>query len=146
MKFWTNAVDIFFLEPNGNYDEKCGLLLLNKYFPDSDKGSCPVVHSVAWCDRITFVCWKLVTKSCCCLPEVETCKMYTAELTCTTLYVCTYICSCHAITTWETLFGYRYNQLPRLIKQSSQWLSGPSPPLPVRRTARRLPYRIQIMF
>jgi hypothetical protein len=44
------------------------------------------------------------------------------------------------------LFGYRYNQLPRLIEQSSQWLSGPSPPLPVRRTARRLPYRIQIMF
>ncbi len=78
------------------------LLLLNKYSPDSDKGSCPVVHSVAWCDRITFVCWKLVTKFCCCLPEVETCKMYTAELTCTTLYVCMYICSCHAITTWET--------------------------------------------
>jgi hypothetical protein len=25
------------------------------------------------------------------------------------------------------LFGYRYNQLPRLIEQTPQWLSGPSP-------------------
>jgi hypothetical protein len=29
------------------------------------------------------------------------------------------------------LFGYRYNQLPRLIEQTPQWLSGPSPLLPV---------------
>jgi hypothetical protein len=28
------------------------------------------------------------------------------------------------------LFGYRYNQLPRLIEQIPQWLSGPSPLLP----------------
>ncbi len=97
---WTNAAGILFLEPNRNDDKKRGLLLLNKYSPDSDKGSCPVVHSVAWCDRITLVCWKHVTKFCCCLPEVETCKMYTAELTCTTFYVCTYIRSWHAITTW----------------------------------------------
>jgi hypothetical protein len=29
------------------------------------------------------------------------------------------------------VFGYRYNQLPRLIEQPSQWLSGPSPLLSV---------------
>jgi hypothetical protein len=28
------------------------------------------------------------------------------------------------------LFGYSYNQLPRLIEQAPQWLSGPSPLLP----------------
>jgi hypothetical protein len=27
----------------------------------------------------------------------------------------------------DPLFGYRYNQLPRLIGQAPQWLSGPSP-------------------
>ena len=29
------------------------------------------------------------------------------------------------------LFGYRYNQLPRLIEYTPQWLPGPSPLLPV---------------
>jgi hypothetical protein len=29
------------------------------------------------------------------------------------------------------VFGYRYNQLPRLIEQTPQWLPGPSPLLPV---------------
>ena len=29
------------------------------------------------------------------------------------------------------VFGYSYNQLPRLIEQTPQWLSGPSPLLPV---------------
>jgi hypothetical protein len=28
------------------------------------------------------------------------------------------------------MFGYRCNQLPRLIEQTPQWLSGPSPLLP----------------
>jgi hypothetical protein len=51
---WTNAADILFLEPNRNDDKKRGLILLNKYSLDSDKGSCPVVHSVAWCDRNTL--------------------------------------------------------------------------------------------
>ncbi len=30
----------------------------------------------------------------------------------------------------QLLFGYRYNQLPRLIEQTPQWLSGPSLSLP----------------
>jgi hypothetical protein len=30
----------------------------------------------------------------------------------------------------KQLFGYRYNQLPRLIEQTPQWLSRPSPLLP----------------
>jgi hypothetical protein len=30
-----------------------------------------------------------------------------------------------------SLFGYRYNQLPRLIEYTPQWLPGPSPLLPV---------------
>jgi hypothetical protein len=30
----------------------------------------------------------------------------------------------------NNLFGYRYNQLPRLIERTPQWLSGPSPLLP----------------
>ena len=45
--------------------------------------------------------------------------------------------SCHWHSTVHTcvqrtgaLFGYRCNQLP-LIEKSPQWLSGPSPPLPV---------------